>query len=170
MKKQLRNLRAFTLVEMLLSSVITIILIGSITYFFLNISISKQRYIARQELNYSLQFSIQQITENIKEASSINELESIFDNQSGKLVLFHKNPENSPIIISSSNKQLFLKKGDSESIPLISSRIQLTALSFSQDSSGSISGEITLQSPTNDNILSTENFYASLRSKGSTGS
>jgi len=162
-----RTLKGFTLVEMMMSSILAIIIIIFLTNFFLNALISKQIANARQDLNYNMDFALHLIEYQLKKATSVDTISSTFGAHPGSLVFSNASPSESPLTISTSGSDLTFERGVSESYSLLTNQNQITDLTFDyvtpNNSTGIISGSITMESLIDDNISSTQTFSLTLR-------
>ena len=162
-----KTLPGFTLVEMMMSSIVAIIIIIFLTNFFLNALISKQLYMARQDLNYNMDFAIQMMSYQIKKATSIDTGNSVFSVHPGQLVFSNANLSESPLTFSSNGTTLTFERGLSESYSLLTPQNQVTDLTFDyqtpNNSTGIVSGSITMESLVDPDISATETFSISLR-------
>lgn len=161
------KLRAFTLVETLMTSVIAIIIIAFLTSFFLNTIIGKQLFILRQELNYNLEYTIRQLSYHLKQTTVVNEGNSTFASHPGRIEVTTSESSFNPLIISSNGTDLLLERGTEGPFSLISSRNTVSNFSLTfqtpNNSTGSITGNLTLQSAIDPDVSVSEDFSITLR-------
>jgi len=159
-----KQIKAFTLIETLLASVIAAIVLVTITSYFLNMVYGKQQFLVRQELEYNLQFAVDQIRTTIRKATGVNEAASVFDSHPGSITLL---TSSDPIVIASTGQNLTSTTGSNDPVSLITSRIQVSnfTLSFDQpnNSPGIVNCQLTLQSTVDDSVSKSESFSVSLR-------
>ena len=169
MKKIINKIRAFTLIETLLSIVIASIILGMTSSFFLDMVLAKKTFLARQELNYNMQFLIQKIRSEVIEAGAVNADDSTLGMSPGRLSLTSDNPAKDPIIIESDGEKLTIKYAEDEVLDLISRKVKVDELTFSylepENSTGIIEGSITLESTVDNSLFETNNFSINLRNK-----
>lgn len=162
-----KKARGFTIVETLLSSIVSIIVIAFVTSFFLNIIISKQEYLLREEVNYSTKFALEQIIRHLKQTTSVDTLNSTLEIHPGSITIQTADPNTSPLIIESTGTDLQITRGLDEPTSLITSEVEVVSLIFDfatpNNSPGTISGQLTLRSIIEPTIERTEAFSISLR-------
>ena len=162
-----KNLRGFTLIELVLNSIIAIIVIAFITSFFLNTIISKQQFLMREELDYSTQFSHDQILHYLKQATTIDLANSTLGGSPGKLTFSTGNSSINPVVIDTSNGNLRVKRSTGTAQSIITGRAKVSNLTFTystpNNSSGIITGSYTLQSLNESTLQRTEHFSVNLR-------
>ncbi|MDP3975629.1 MAG: hypothetical protein Q8P95_01810 [bacterium] len=167
-KGGVKTIRSFTLVEMLLSSVIVVIILGAITMFFLNIVVGKQQYLIRQELAYNSQFVTRHVTAALRAAQGVNEGASTFGSHPGTLSVIMSEAGENPTIISSSGSDLTLQRGSGPTLSLITNKVTVANLIFNfatpNNTPGIVTGTVTLQSTNDTSIQRTETFSVNLRS------
>lgn len=164
MKLFKKNLRAFTLIEVLMSTVIAAILVGSIVSFFLNIVLGKQGYMVRQELSYNMQFAIQLIQADVRQSTGVDQGASTLGSNPGVLNL---TTSGAPTVISGTGSDLTIDRNSSGALTLITNKVQVTDMVFNYNAPGNtpgtVSGSLTLQSLVDTDITKTETFSVSLR-------
>lgn len=162
-----KKAHGFTLVETMMTSIISIIVIAFVTSFFLNIIVSKQEYLLREEVNYSMKFTLEQITRHLKQTTSVDTLNSVFATNPGKITVQTSNSSFNPLILESDGTHLRLTRGINGPYELTSSEARITSFiirySTPNNSPGTISGQLTLQSTIDPSIQRTETFSVSLR-------
>lgn len=155
------------MVETILTSVISIIVIAFVTSFFLNIVISKQEYLLREEVNYSTKFALEQIVRHLKQTTSVDTVNSILETHPGKITVQTATAGFSPLVIQSTGTDLTLTRGVNGPYSLITDKVQISSLilrfTTPNNSPGTISGQLTLRSTIDPDIQRTETFTVSLR-------
>ena len=162
-----KKLRGFTLVETMMTSIISIIVIAFVTSFFLNIIISKHEYLLRDEVNYSTKFALEQITRHLKQSTSVDTVNSVLGTSPGKITVQTSNSSFNPLVLESDGTHLQLTRGVNGPYDLISNDVRVISFiirySTPNNSPGTISGQLTLQSTIDASIQRSETFSVSLR-------
>lgn len=125
-----RNDRGTTLVEMVLYFVLVGTILFAAMIFALQILTIRAVSENRNELTTNRDFIIEKIGAYIREADSINEENSIFDNDAGALSLNKSLATLTPITIFVSNGNLFVQKGTSDPERLNSDFVTVQSLRF----------------------------------------
>lgn len=153
--------------ETAFSSIIAILIIGFITSFFLNTIISKQEYLIREEVNYSMQFALDQITRHLKQTTSVDTVNSSFETHPGSIIVNTSNSTFNPLSIESDGTHLRLTRGANGPYDLITDTVQVSSFilryATPNNSPGTIRGELTLESSIHPEIQRTETFSVNLR-------
>jgi len=167
MKKRPENIPSFTLIETLMTSIIALIIIAMTSSFFLNMVVGKQQHAIQQEIQYNLQFALHQITQEIKESTGIDQAQSVLNSHPGKLQLKNDDPIADPTVISSNGSNLTMTRGIQPELLLLTNKVHITNLSFSysepNNSSGTVIGNISIQSNVDQNVSLSESFSVNFR-------
>jgi len=125
--------KGFSLIEILIYIGILAIIIAIITMIFVSISNTQIDESAQNEISGQLNFVTQVITKTIKEATSID-IEK--DTPTEEIQLTAKIENDTPTLIYSENKILYLKKGKQGSQAITSKPIEVETLSFTKKIEG----------------------------------
>lgn len=128
MINKMKKIRGTTLVEMAFYFVIVgVVLFVAMNFAIQTINVSKQSENIH-ELQANIDFMSQKIVSVVKWADSIDETNSIFDNDIGKLSL--NTPTNSPTLFYVENGDIYTKEGSNSAIKINSHSITCTKLRF----------------------------------------
>jgi Tfp pilus assembly protein PilE len=130
MIKQNKKSSGTTLIEILFYFVIVGVLLFVAMNFAIQIlNVSKQSENA-QELQANINFMSQKIVSTVQTAESIDDTNSIFDNDQGKLSLNLSDALKTPTSFYISNGDVFIKEGSSAAIKINSASINCLTLRF----------------------------------------
>lgn len=163
------HISGYSLVETLLAAAIAAIILYATTSFFIEVLLSKNNYIVNQELNYNMQFIVQTLGKEIKDATSVDTFQSVLGSNPGVLHLTKNEFAENPTIVSVNSGRLQVQKAGGSAENISSNKVNVSNFIINYDeplnSTGIVTGSITLQSTVNTTKFLNENFSFSLRIK-----
>lgn len=132
MTQNYHNKRGFTLLEILLYLAMSGIILFAIMSFSLQIIDLNKKNSDMQEIQTGMDFVNNKLALTIQSASSIDEINSIFGNDIGKLSLTVIDATKSPTLIYLQDQSLYLKEGNGSPAKVNSDFVKCTQLKFTQ--------------------------------------
>lgn len=132
MKKIVAKNRGFTLLEILLYLGISSVVLFAIMSFSLQILGINKKSSNTQEIQTSMEVISNRLSTTIQSASTIDMLNSIFDQDVGKISLTLNDIEKSPTDIYLQNENIYLKQGANSAVKMNSDFVKCTQLKFTE--------------------------------------
>jgi len=132
MMKNFAKNRGFTLIEIVLYMVIVTIILFAIMSFSIQIFGTNSHAVSVQEIETNIDFISNKISATVKNASSIDVANCIFDNDLGKLSLNVPAPQKSPTIFYLQNGVIYIKEVSGSIMKMNSDYTQCPQLRFSR--------------------------------------
>lgn len=124
------KIRGTTLIEILLYfAILSVVLLAGLN-FAIQILTANQLSENYHEMQYTMDFLGEDMTETIQNSTTIDAANSIFDNNEGKLSLNVENPAKSPTQFYLTNGDLYIKEGAANAIKINSDFVKFTSLNF----------------------------------------
>jgi Tfp pilus assembly protein PilV len=130
MKNINKTQRGFTLIEITIYFTIVGVVLLSVMGFAIQVMNMSEQSNNFHELQSNINFISDKISTTIKTAESVNNSESIFDNDAGALSLNMNQPSESPTTFYLLNEAVYMTEGGSPAIKLTSDYVKCTLLRF----------------------------------------
>lgn len=128
------KIKSFTLVEILLYIALASVVIFTISTLLSSILQAKEKTKAIYEVEFQGENLVSQISQALRNARDVNT--PIIGTSAETLSLAADSPADNPIIFSLNNQSILIKEGAGNEIPLTSSQVAITSLSFQNISQG----------------------------------
>jgi len=144
MKTKIKTTNGFTLIEITLYMLIATIILFVAMNFFMNVSQTNSKSINMQEINSNIDFISGKIFATIRSADSVDDANSVFEDDAGILSLNMSDPAKTPTKIYMTDGEIYFKEGASEDIKISSDFIKCTRLNLSKISQSKTPDMITI--------------------------
>jgi prepilin-type N-terminal cleavage/methylation domain-containing protein len=131
-RKRHSNQNGFTLIELIIYvAVVGMVLVAFVGYS-INVLQSKQKTNNQLEAQFNARFTLQRITQEIREASGVNTGDSIFGADPGRLSLVKYTAAKNPTIIdlTADDGEVQIQYGASAAESITTDQVQITNLTF----------------------------------------
>lgn len=132
MIKSITKNRGFTLIEILLYMLIVTIMLFAIMSFAMQVMTVNTKSVNIQEIQTNIDYIGNKFSSSIQSASSIDDGNSIFDNDIGTLSLNMPDLGKSPTAIYLENSEVYLQEGSSQAVKISSDSMKCTQLKFTK--------------------------------------
>ena len=156
------NNKGFTLVELIVYIGILALVTTSLVLFSVALSNTKQKALAASEVEANIKIVLNYLNRSIRSARSINDANSVFNNNQGRLALWLGASSTSPIVFSlDSLARPQVQVGANPAINLSSEAVSFTRFKFIKLSDGQVSLDLAVNSGQINATNTPENFYQS---------
>ena len=125
-------MKGFTLVETLIYLAIVGMVMGSLISFGLSISQAREKTFAQQEVQANMRFVLDIMGRAIRESDGVDEENSIFESDAGRIQLFSAEASKNPIVLllDTAENTVFIQEGMLVPVRLTSDEVNITRLIF----------------------------------------
>jgi len=154
--------KGFTLVELIVYIGILALVTTSLVLFSIALSNTKQKALAASEVEANIKIVLNYLNRSIRSARSINDANSVFNNNQGRLALWLGASSTNPIVFSLDNfSRPQVQIGANPAVNLSSEAVSFSRFKFIKLSDNQIALDLSAESGQANASTTPENFYQS---------